>query len=187
MCVSNSAPKQNVQPTGKRCSSARYPCCSRRCRLQRCPGIEYDLCLIASMSSGWMKRSWRAWRIGSGRCVEFLVLYFVGSVVDEIRCLITTTLMARLFVHRKGRALSVLTRTDSSMLVVGRLRMGLEWGQSVLQIVLGGNNTDYKKQNGEPQRLSRATIICHHSLTMRDSDFPNEIADAQTNYREGLQ
>lgn len=69
----------------------------------------------------------------------------IVAVVDEIRCLITTTLMALPFVHRKGRALSVLTRTDS-ILVVGRLRMSLEWGQDVL--VLGGKNTNYNKQIG---------------------------------------
>ena len=94
-----------------------------------------------------MEISWRDWRIGSGRCVELLVLCFVVSVVDEIRCLITTTLMARLFVHRKGRALSVLTQTDSSIHVVGRLRMSFEWGQSVLQILLGRNNAEYNKEN----------------------------------------
>ena len=92
-----------------------------------------------------MEKSWRAWRIGSGRCVELPVLRFVVALVDEIRCLITTTLMVHLFVHRKGRALSVLTRTDT-MVFVGRLRMSLEWRQDILQLILGGKNTDYINQ-----------------------------------------
>ena len=62
------------------------------------------------------------------------VLRFGVALVDEIRCLITTTLMVHLFVHRKGRALSVLTRTDT-MVVVGRPRMSFEWRQDILQLV----------------------------------------------------